>query len=130
MVHLNDGSAVEGIVKRNGDGYDVTDTAGKLTHIVSENVRGIELTAKGGAGEAESRLGSRFRRAESAVSDNISCDVMPKRRKLGLERPAPIQLPLFAEAGSLIRVRPALNEWRYYRMEIWPDLFGRALLLR
>jgi predicted DNA-binding WGR domain protein len=55
---------------------------------------------------------------------------MPKRRKLGPNRPAPIQLPLFAEAASLIRVRPALNEWRYYRMEIWPDLFGRALLLR
>jgi predicted DNA-binding WGR domain protein len=55
---------------------------------------------------------------------------MPKHRKLGPERSAPIQLPLFAEAASLIRVRPAVNEWRYYRMEIWPDLFGRALLLR
>jgi predicted DNA-binding WGR domain protein len=22
------------------------------------------------------------------------------------------------------------SEWRYYRMEIWPDLFGRALLVR
>jgi predicted DNA-binding WGR domain protein len=39
-------------------------------------------------------------------------------------------LPLFAEAASLIRVRPECNEWRFYRMEIWPDLFGRALLLR
>jgi hypothetical protein len=57
--------------------------------------------------QAEGRLGSRFRRAESAVSDNISCDVMPKRRKLGLERPAPIQLPLFAEAASLIRAPEA-----------------------
>jgi predicted DNA-binding WGR domain protein len=37
---------------------------------------------------------------------------------------------LFAETASLVRVRPALNEWRYYRMEIWPDLFGRALLVR
>jgi predicted DNA-binding WGR domain protein len=45
-------------------------------------------------------------------------------------RPAPAQLTLFAEAASLIRVRPALNEWRYYRMEIWPDLFGRTLLVR
>jgi predicted DNA-binding WGR domain protein len=45
-------------------------------------------------------------------------------------RPAPIQLPLFAETASLIRVRPARNEWRYDRMEIWPDLFGRALLVR
>ncbi len=45
-------------------------------------------------------------------------------------RPAPLQLSLFAEAASLIRVRPERNEWRYYRLEIWPDLFGRALLLR
>jgi predicted DNA-binding WGR domain protein len=55
---------------------------------------------------------------------------MPKRRKAGPGRPAPIQLPLFAEAASLTRVRPERNEFRYYRMEIWPDLFGRALLLR
>ncbi len=29
-----------------------------------------------------------------------------------------------------MRVRPDLNEWRFYRMEVWPDLFGRALLVR
>jgi predicted DNA-binding WGR domain protein len=45
-------------------------------------------------------------------------------------RPAPIQLPLFAEAATLIRVRPERNEWRFYRLEVWPDLFGRALLSR
>jgi hypothetical protein len=55
---------------------------------------------------------------------------MPKRKTMAPARPAPIQLPLFAETASLVRVRPALNEWRYYRMEIWPDLFGRALLVR
>lgn len=32
--------------------------------------------------------------------------------------------------ASLTRVRPERNEWRFYRMEIWPDLFGRALLAR
>jgi predicted DNA-binding WGR domain protein len=53
---------------------------------------------------------------------------MPKRRRT--LRPAPIQLPLFAEAASLIRVRPERDEFRYYRLEIWPDLFGRALLAR
>jgi len=42
----------------------------------------------------------------------------------------PVQLPLFPEHVSLARIRPALNEWRYYRMEVWPDLFGRALLMR
>jgi predicted DNA-binding WGR domain protein len=54
---------------------------------------------------------------------------MPKRRKINHAAPAPIQLPLFAEAASLIRVRPERNEWRFYRLEVWPDLFGRALLL-
>ncbi len=42
----------------------------------------------------------------------------------------PVQLPLVPEEASLCRVRPELNEWRYYRMEVWPDLFGRALLVR
>jgi predicted DNA-binding WGR domain protein len=55
---------------------------------------------------------------------------MPKHQHTALVRPAPVQLPLFAEAASLIRVRPERNEWRYYRMEVWPDLFGRALLSR
>ena len=55
---------------------------------------------------------------------------MPKRAKHHLARPAPVQLPLFAEAASLARIRPERNEWRFYRMEVWPDLFGRALLLR
>ena len=57
-----------------------------------------------------------------------SRDNMPKRRRTPC--PAPVQLPLFAEAASLIRVRPERNEWRFYRMEVWPDLFGRALLVR
>ncbi len=55
---------------------------------------------------------------------------MPKRRKIASVRPAPIQLPLFAEVALLVRVRPERNEWRFYRLEVWPDLFGRALLLR
>ena len=55
---------------------------------------------------------------------------MPKRASPRPQRAAQVQLPLFADAVSLIRVRPERNEWRYYRMEIWPDLFGRALLVR
>ena len=42
----------------------------------------------------------------------------------------PVQLPLFPDHASLARIRPERNEWRYYRMDIWPDLFGRALLVR
>jgi predicted DNA-binding WGR domain protein len=59
-----------------------------------------------------------------------SPDKMPTRRKTAPARPTSIQLPLFAEAASLVRIRPSANEWRYYRMEVWPDLFGRALLVR
>ena len=55
---------------------------------------------------------------------------MPRRRKPQPRRLAPVQLPLFAEAASLVRVHPERNQWRYYRMEVWPDLFGRALLVR
>src|SRR3954454_11907186 len=54
--------------------------------------------------------------------------MMPRRRRIPPARP--VQLPLFADAASLIRVRPEQNEWRFYRMEVWPDLFGRALLVR
>ena len=55
---------------------------------------------------------------------------MPKRVKARSICPAPLQLPLFPDAASLIRIKPEHNEWRFYRMEVWPDLFGRALLLR
>ncbi len=55
---------------------------------------------------------------------------MAKRSKVAPARPTPIQLPFFKEAASLVRVRPELNELRFYRLEVWPDLFGRALLLR
>jgi predicted DNA-binding WGR domain protein len=52
------------------------------------------------------------------------------RRPKAPQPPVPVQLPLFPERVSLARVRPELNEWRFYRLEVWPDLFGRALLVR
>jgi predicted DNA-binding WGR domain protein len=54
---------------------------------------------------------------------------MPRRPKAS-QTPVPVQLPLFPERVSLARVKPELNEWRFYRLEVWPDLFGRALLVR
>jgi len=42
----------------------------------------------------------------------------------------PVQLALFPEVVELTRVRPELNERRFYRLEIQPDLFGRTLLVR
>jgi hypothetical protein len=59
-----------------------------------------------------------------------SPDIMPKHRQSRPARTTPIQLPLFAEEASLIRVRPDRNEFRYHRMAVWPDLFGRALFAR
>jgi predicted DNA-binding WGR domain protein len=44
--------------------------------------------------------------------------------------PEPIQLPLFPDQAVLVRIEPARNAWRFYRMAVWPDLFGRALLAR
>ena len=41
-----------------------------------------------------------------------------------------MQLTLFVDSASLVRIRPEINEWRYYRVAVWPDLFGRALLVR
>ena len=59
-----------------------------------------------------------------------SRDIMPGRIRRRAACPSPIQLPLFPDAASLSRIRPERNEWRFYRIEVWPDLFGRALLLR
>lgn len=42
----------------------------------------------------------------------------------------PLQLPLFPDRARLIRIRPDQSEQRFYRLEVWPDLFGRALLAR
>ena len=42
----------------------------------------------------------------------------------------PFQLPLFPDQASLTRIRPARNEGRFYRLAVWPDLFGHALLAR
>jgi len=65
-----------------------------------------------------------------AAPDTLPATRMPKRRKPDPDAPPPIQLPLFAEAASLVRVSPERNEHRFYRLEVWPDLFGRALLVR
>ena len=54
----------------------------------------------------------------------------PKHLRTSTSSPSPVQLSLFADTASLVRIHPALNEWRFYRIEVWPDLFGRALLMR
>jgi predicted DNA-binding WGR domain protein len=44
--------------------------------------------------------------------------------------PEPLQLPMFPDRAILIRVRPERDEARFCQLEVWPDLFGRALLIR
>lgn len=41
-----------------------------------------------------------------------------------------LQLALFRDAVSLVRVYPPRNTWRYYDLSIQPDLFGGAALIR
>jgi predicted DNA-binding WGR domain protein len=54
----------------------------------------------------------------------------------GDDTPAPaLVLPLVAlppdpPIAALTRIRPDHNEWRFYHIEIWPDLFGGVLLAR
>jgi len=49
---------------------------------------------------------------------------MPRRRKPALAWSAPIQLPLFAEAATLVRTLPERDKHCYYRLEVWPDLLA------
>ncbi len=53
-----------------------------------------------------------------------------RRRSVRTPRPAAVQLPLFPELITLTRIRPELNERRYYQIEIVADLFGAVVLAR
>lgn len=54
----------------------------------------------------------------------------PRRRSVRVPRPAAVQLPLFPEQVTLTRIRPELNERRFYQIEIMADLFGAVVLAR
>jgi len=69
LVHLHDGTTIEGDIKRAADGWYVTDSSGKTTHITSDRVKSIELTAKGNPKDlAAGRLAS-LRRSVEALPD-------------------------------------------------------------
>jgi tetratricopeptide (TPR) repeat protein len=66
ILHLNDGSTIEGVMKRTDDGYDITDAEGKLTHVPVEKVKRIEIGSKtSGVVETQSRLQSLRRSVEN-----------------------------------------------------------------
>jgi tetratricopeptide (TPR) repeat protein len=69
LIHLHDGTTLEGDIKRAADGWFVTDSAGKTTHITSDRVKSIELTAKGDPKDlAAGRLAS-LRRSVEVLPD-------------------------------------------------------------
>ncbi|CCT60948.1 MULTISPECIES: WGR domain-containing protein [Acetobacter] len=53
-----------------------------------------------------------------------------RRNDFSVRDGAFLQLTLFPDAVSLVRVYPPRNTWRYYDLSIQPDLFGGAALIR
>ncbi|MCP1203320.1 WGR domain-containing protein [Acetobacter oryzoeni] len=53
-----------------------------------------------------------------------------RRNDFSVQDGAFLQLALFPDAVSLVRVYPPRNTWRYYDLSIQPDLFGGAALIR
>ena len=69
IVHLKDGSSVEGTVRRTREGYVVTDPTGKVTTVPTDAVQSFELkNSSPTANDAEDRLAS-LRRAVGNLDD-------------------------------------------------------------
>ena len=68
IVHLNDGSTIEGTIKRTRDGYIVTDASGKATTVSADAVKSIELKKSPGPQSAEESLAS-LRRTVANIDD-------------------------------------------------------------
>ena len=49
-------------------------------------------------------------------------------------RPPPARLPTpqgpARPITALTRIQPERNQWRFYRLDLWPDLFGQVCLVR
>ena len=69
VVHLTDGTSLEGEIKRTAEGYVVTSPDGKVTTVTSDRVKSLEVKkGPAGADTAEQRLGS-LRRSVVNLSD-------------------------------------------------------------
>ena len=68
VVHLNDGSTIEGDLRRTGEGWIVTDASGKITTLLAAQVKSIELKRVESSNSADERLAS-LRRAVTNQSD-------------------------------------------------------------
>src|SRR5437879_4837399 len=69
VVHLKDGTSINGDIKKAADGWFITDPHGKITHVSSDVVQSIELAPKGDPKDvAVGRLAS-LRRSVEALGD-------------------------------------------------------------
>ncbi|MGF1277659.1 WGR domain-containing protein [Acetobacter pasteurianus] len=53
-----------------------------------------------------------------------------RRNDQALRNGETLQLSLFPDAVSLVRISPPCNMWRYYDLSIQADLFGGTVLIR
>jgi tetratricopeptide (TPR) repeat protein len=69
IIHLNDGTAITGDIKKAADGWFITDAHGKIIHVSTDQVRSIELAPRGDPKDiAVERLMS-LRRSVEALTD-------------------------------------------------------------
>lgn len=68
IIHLNDGTTLQGDIKRTADGWLVTDATGKVTAIPAADVKSIELKKAASPEGAEQQLAS-LRRSVANLDD-------------------------------------------------------------
>jgi hypothetical protein len=111
-----------------------------VTH-AGPDVAGADIEAEGGIGTTdEARVGRSYllnrsshwllRDGGTIRSPADGQDRVMAKRGANRKRVEPVQFALSPGSASPCRIRPDLNEWRYYRTKVWPDLSGRALLMR
>lgn len=69
VVHLNNGTTLEGQVRRTRDGYIITDASGKVTTITSTDVTSIELKKPAPGRDAAAEQLESLRRSLERVAD-------------------------------------------------------------
>src|SRR5215217_3040181 len=69
LLLLNDGTRMEGDIKKAADGWFLTDRAGKITHVPAESVKSIQLTGRGDAKDAAAEKLASLRRSVEAFND-------------------------------------------------------------
>lgn len=68
VLHLKDGTSLEGDVKRNNDGWVVISNAGKMTYVTPEQLKSIQMTPATNPSAATERLTS-LRRSVDNMTD-------------------------------------------------------------